>query len=349
MISVANFLKKYNFDRSFLIGYYGGTNFGDELLLEVLLYNAKLRNAQGLSFLYLNNSNYSTYHDEYGYNKCLLSDKFNLLKNLLLSKSVIVGGGGHWGQDFNMKIAVLSVILLFCKIFLRKDVILLGVGVYSTLPKWGEKYLWCALKASKYIYVRDKESYEICSRVKSDTILDKDIALAFSEVQTFPKRNFKIHGDIKCGSTIITLRHFSAHKKNAYNEALFQVIKSNPDLNFIILCLSAHDFEGENNLLISRLKQDFHNVTDVIPFNCNPLDIIEFLRELAPKEIKIVSPQYHMQIVSYLNKVPFAALAYDSKNIALFDNLNISSFIDIRSTSLNTQINFINNFINRHG
>jgi len=36
-MSVADLIKKHDFNESLLIGYYGGGNFGDELLLEVLL------------------------------------------------------------------------------------------------------------------------------------------------------------------------------------------------------------------------------------------------------------------------------------------------------------------------
>ena len=35
-MSILQVLEKYNLDKSLIFGYYGGGNFGDELLLEVL-------------------------------------------------------------------------------------------------------------------------------------------------------------------------------------------------------------------------------------------------------------------------------------------------------------------------
>ncbi|HSX01028.1 MAG TPA: hypothetical protein VLF67_02185, partial [Candidatus Saccharimonas sp.] len=68
-MTIRQFFSRTPLERTVLIGYYGGGNFGDELLLEVLQANLQAHGVKQASFLYRGPAPYQQYHHDFGYTK----------------------------------------------------------------------------------------------------------------------------------------------------------------------------------------------------------------------------------------------------------------------------------------
>lgn len=91
-MKISSFLAKQNLDRALLIGYYGGGNYGDELLLEVLVnFLAKYR-AKNVSIVYQNPNLFRDFHKDFNYQLINPRNKFNFLKNIISHKLIVLGG-----------------------------------------------------------------------------------------------------------------------------------------------------------------------------------------------------------------------------------------------------------------
>src|SRR5262245_31918218 len=95
---------------SLLLSYGGGGNYGDELLLEVVLTMLRAAGAKDVDVAYQHPERYQTYHHDIGYNIVNLWDKKALLGSLLRRKHIVVGGGGLWGLDINRSIFIMSLL-----------------------------------------------------------------------------------------------------------------------------------------------------------------------------------------------------------------------------------------------
>src|SRR6266568_8161765 len=100
-MKLSELLASRSFERSLLIGYYGGGNYGDELLLEVLANMLKQQGVQDITIAYQNPPHYPIFHRDFGYRLVEMNDKRRLIKAILDSDNIIIGGGGLWGLDMN--------------------------------------------------------------------------------------------------------------------------------------------------------------------------------------------------------------------------------------------------------
>ena len=95
-MTLDKFFKETNLEKTFLIGYYGGSNFGDELLLEVLQNVLSQKGVREASFDSANPKIYETYHHNFGYTMVVPSP-MNLLRAIFKNNSIAVGGGWALG------------------------------------------------------------------------------------------------------------------------------------------------------------------------------------------------------------------------------------------------------------
>jgi polysaccharide pyruvyl transferase WcaK-like protein len=307
--------KKENLNKSLIIGWYGGGNFGDELLLAILLNLLKLNDFKDLNYVYLDDKVRDLLSQNYDYAKPVVG-KAELIRTILKSRNIIIGGGGHWGQDMNKNVLIMTLILFLSHYILRKNVYLLGVGFYNSTNKLGRLSAWFAAKSAKYILARDKESCENFRKYSDSTYLDKDIAFSLPSLfDSLPKSNSEeILSDIKFSngkSILISLRHMRGDRGNAYVKAVEEFIASNPKVNFILMILEPRDKDTNNYNLVVDISKKYSNVS-VTDFNFNPLTFVLYLKKDSEK-ILMIAPQYHAQLIAHLVGIKHFPIVYDNK------------------------------------
>ncbi len=341
----SDFISETNLNNSFIIGYYGGGNFGDELLLEVLQNLFKKNNTSNIKFYYTAD-NYETFHKDFGYKKVNPANKFSFFQELIKSKNIIIGGGGIWGLDFNNNIYILSILLFICRFFLQKNVYLLGIGYYSSTTKKGHQSAKIAAKASNLIIARDDESYSNFKKLNDETYQDFD--LSFNIPQTDKNlytddakelvKNLKI--DKK--TYIISLRRFNKKFENNYTNIIKEIIKDNPKKRFIVNTFEPKEVDPEGYELIKKLESENKNVTAYFDFNFNPLAYYYFLIQNKSK-IVTIAPQFHSIISSYQAGVKFFPFVYDNKVEEVLKQFGVKKYKWINDLEKSDIQQFINN------
>jgi polysaccharide pyruvyl transferase WcaK-like protein len=314
--AVADFFRTTDLERSLLIGFYGGGNFGDELLLEVLLNKFSAQGHKHVQIYYQDPERYATFHHDFGYDVLDARTKPRFLKQSLKSRNVIIGGGGLWGLDVNWNILLLSMLLVLYRFVFRKKVYLLGVGFYSSTGKLGRLSAWLAAKAAHRIIVRDEESFGNFTKLSGNVQLDQDLAwqLAELDLTAYQADLLALEQNLKppqSKTLFITLRRFQSHQKNPYTETVEATLAQNPDKPIIVSLLEPRDVdpEGYERLQAWQRKHPHIHITD---FAYNPLALYLYMKKYHDR-LLLIAPQFHAIITAHLAGVPCMPMSYDNK------------------------------------
>lgn len=341
-MTLIELIKKTNFDDSLIFGYYGGGNFGDELLLLTLLNLFKKNNVKNIHYIYRSKTLFKLLNIENNYTP--ITNNYNLLKQLLKSRNIIVGGGGHWGVDMNISVLLMSILLFISKFILRKNVYLLGVGYYNSTSALGNFSAYLSAKASKVILARDNETFNNFKKFSNNTYLDKDIVFNLNHIDlnNFDiKKIEKLNIDKKKKYILITLRRFQKHIPNKYNELILEAIKSNKKANFILMTMEPSTVDIENYRYIQSIQEKYSNVL-ISDFSFNPLSFAHWLK-LNNKNVTVIAPQYHMQMVAHLLGIKHMPISYDNKVTELLRDFEFKEKEIIKINDL--ELIDVNNFI----
>jgi polysaccharide pyruvyl transferase WcaK-like protein len=341
--TIADVFEQESLDRSLLIGYYGGGNYGDELLLEVLMNLFKKYGIGTLTVTYQHMERFSTYHHQFGYEKIDMANKKLLLKAILNNKNIIIGGGGLWGLDVNPNIFLLSSLLFFSRFLLGKKIYLLGVGYYNSTSRLGHASAWLAGKSATHIIARDQEALGNFRSVTKNVSLDADIAWHIPSLDLQPyEKDFirledKLH--IKQNTLFITLRRFKPHQANKYAAAVEAYLADNRDRGVVLALMEPRSVDPDGYKLIARWQRRYRNV-QVLDFSYNPLALFLLFRKYK-KRIMLICPQFHVILVAHLTGVAFLPLAYDNKVSELLKMITKAKPIPIADISRETLQAFI--------
>jgi polysaccharide pyruvyl transferase WcaK-like protein len=314
-MSVLDFIKRTNLDNSLLLGFYGGGNYGDELLMEVLAGLLKKEQVRNVRIAYQTPQSYSTFHHNFGYPRVPIYNKLALTRAILQHRNIVVGGGGLWGMDVNLNVFLMSCMLLFARIFLRKNVYLLAVGYYASAPRLGRISAWLAGKAATTIIARDTETYKNFIRLQRHTEQSEDIAWSIKQLDLAPyKKDLQLLEQkitITKQTIFITLRHFKNATKNNLEQVVAECLKANADKPIIIALMEPRYVDPHNYALLEKWRADYRNV-QILDFDFNPLALFLFFRA-HHKQLLFVGPQFHVILSAHLTGVPYMPMAYDNK------------------------------------
>ncbi|HYG83855.1 MAG TPA: polysaccharide pyruvyl transferase family protein [Verrucomicrobiae bacterium] len=340
-------LKTTDLENSFLIGYYGGGNYGDELLLEVLQNLLAKQGVKNLTIAYQRPEAFSEMHKDFGFKRVLMYDKLKVLKTLLKNKNVIIGGGGLWGLDMNLNTFLLSVFLFIARIF-GKKVYLLGVGYYSSTTTLGRIGAFLAAKSAAVILARDDESLQNFSRYTKKVHLDHDLSWATDEIDLNNYRSelALIEKKIKISekTVFIGLRHFKARHKNNFSLLMEQVIAANPNKQFIVALLENKNVDTESYSYIQAWRQKYSNIQP-LDFTHNPLGLFAFFQK-HHRQLLAIAPQFHIIITAHLTSAPFLPVVYDNKVREMLKKAGVDETQHIAINDL--QLSDVQAFIDKH-
>lgn len=327
-MKISDFIRNTNLERSLLIGYYGGGNYGDELLLETLQNLLVNRGVKDITISYQDPPNFTDFHHDLGYKLLPTYDKKALLTAMVKNKNIIVGGGGLWGVDMNLNTFLLSVLLFVARRVFGRKVYLLGVGYYNSTNRMGHMGAWFAARAANVIICRDTETETNFRKKGGKVSLDTDMAWYIKDVDLKPYKKDLTALDkklkVKEKTLFVALRR-SQSKRQAedfarLNDLIEDRIKANQDKPIIVALLEQKKMSDELALVHSWRKK-YKNV-QILDFSVNPLTLFSFFQEYTDKLV-LVAPQFHIIITAYLNGAAFAPIVYDNKVQALLEQIGI--------------------------
>lgn len=329
-MTILSFIRRTDLHHSVLLGYYGGGNYGDELLLEVLQNLLAKKGIRHVDIAYQHPEQFLNLHHDFGYRPFPMRSKIALLRATLRNRQIIVGGGGLWGVDMNLNTFLMSVYLWLSRWLLGKKVYLLGVGYYGSTSRLGHAGAWLAGKAATIIFARDQETYDNFHRIAPKrTQLDKDIAWYISAVPLAVYRQAaqKLGAELEIieQTLFMTIRRPQAKKQhNAFahfNQVITNYLDANPNKRIILaeLELGSLDAAGQAQLQVwSKTSRNVH----VFDAAVNPLVLYALFSEYRDR-LALIGPQFHIILTAHLNRVPFLPISYDNKVRALLDHLDI--------------------------
>lgn len=342
-MTIREFLQTHNLEQSLLIGYYGGGNFGDELLLEVLQNNLSKQGVKQAEIAYMPYAPYKTYHHDFGYKPFQANSPKALLGAIDRSRQIIVGGGGIWGLDAVLQVFLMSVALCIARWFFGKKVYLLGVGYYGSTTKLGHVSAWLAAIASNHIVGRDQETVQNFKRFTKNVSLDKDMAWLLSDINTTPYNEelAQIEHDlpVKDKTLFVTLRRFSDRHQNSYTQIISDTIAKYADRPAIVMLLEPRvvDMAGYDTLEVWQRRHAHISIAD---FRYNPVALFLFLQKHR-RQLTMISPQFHAILCAHLAGVPFLPLVYDNKSQHMLASIGYKSTISIYDLEPQTIEQFI--------
>lgn len=329
---------------SLLIGYYGGGNFGDELLLEVLQNRCADSGIARLTIGYRDPAVFAAYHHDFGYQLVDTRNKRALLGAILRHKAIVIGGGGLWGLDFNTAVLLLCMLLFASRWLLGKRIYLLGVGYYRSTTGPGHVGAWLAAKAANSIVARDHESYTNFARFNRRlTVQDRDIAWLL------PKLSLGAYTDevatldtalpVRDRTIFVALRHFQPKYQNAFTELIGQLIADNPARHFLVAVLEPEHVDPTQYETVRQWQLNHPNVHAWLR-PCNPVVMYRFLHEHRRK-LAVMAPQFHVMLAAHLAHVPFLPVVYDNKVAQLLARIGSPERLPISKLRLSALQRFI--------
>ncbi len=346
-MSIPDFLEQHNVEHTFLWGFYGGGNYGDELLMEVLAGLCKQRGLQDVSIAYQHPETYATFHHEFGYARVPMHNKKAMLQAIFRKRNIIIGGGGLWGMDANRNVLLMSLLLFISRWCMGKKVYLLGVGFYTSSPRIGRMSAWLAAKAATMIIARDDETYENFIRWQPRTEHSSDIAwhIRSLDLQPYEADVAALEKQLPLTdkTIFITLRRFRDYSQERLVQAITGCIAQNPDKPLIIALLEPRYVDPEGYALLRSLQRAYTNVR-IIDFAFNPLALYVFFQK-HHSQLLFVGPQFHAILSAHLTGVPYLPLVYDNKVHNLLQVIAPEA-VPLPVTALTA--NDIQTFITRH-
>lgn len=311
--------------KTFLIGFYGGGNYGDELLLEVLANLYDQRGSKQLSVAYQDTSNFNTFHKDFGYELVPMRQKLSMIRAFRKNDSIVIGGGGLWGLDMNLNVLLLSAMLYVAGKLLRKEVYLIGVGYYASTTRMGHIAAWFAAKGATHIVARDKETLKAFSRYSNKVSLDKDIAWNLSNINLAKyhlSSTTKMLTSYSSGKVIITIRRFKGEKGRNYVNQIEQLIHASKDVKFTVLMMEPKENDSDGYLLLKSWMKKYENV-QAFDYSYNPIELYLALKHISKFVSLVIAPQFHVILTSKLANAPFYPIAYDNKVSQLLEGMDI--------------------------
>lgn len=314
-------MKNKGLKRFFIIGYYGSSNLGDELLLSCTkkLILDCMPEAQ-LTALTYNVKGTEVLHGIKGVSR----NHYKEIVRAIMQTDVIVGGGGSMLQNVTSNRSLMYyLMLLFISKCFGKRILLLGNGIG---PVQGSFWQWLTallLKNVDQVVVRDEESYEALKQmgVTQNVKLGSDLVFTY-EALNKQERNPK--------KVTLNLRPWK--NEEAFLCVFEAFVNHLIDQGYEVVLVPLQ--VGFDDRILKDLK-DRVNRQGLSLLPCEPVEAI--ISNIASSKI-FIGMRLHSLILSALVETPFVGVSYDPKvnaftsamaqgHIENLDQLNLESLL----------------------
>ena len=308
-----NSIKKYD---TYLVGYYGMQNSGDDALLLASIIGAKTYlNSHSLLVSANTKIEFSGY--EFDINPIRDSQLFkgqnrlNHYRGAMKSDRVIFGGGSvfHSSQDIQIKRHLMALTE-------PKKCMALGVGIGPFNDKQAEQQCQAFLNECGFVGVRDKASYELAKQLapEANVELTFDLApmLALSAESQIQRQEEGILINV-CPVPKDALGHTNATEEQQLIEKMSEVIEQlwqQLQQPISLLSMNGHKQFGDD-AICQALVEKFADKLPIkfIPYQANPFSMMNTIRNHQV----FVSMRLHGLVFGYLTGTPVVALNYHNK------------------------------------
>ena len=328
-------------NKTYLVGYYGMQNSGDDALLAATAMGAK--HYLG-SDAFVVNTPTTVNIPNIGEYKPMLSEPQRFMAQNRLQQywaaattnNVIFGGGSvlQNQRDIDLKRDLLTLTG-------RSNNYALGVGIGPFKNTKAEKSCAHFLNSCDFVGVRDESSLDIAHTIAPWANVELTFDLAPSLLKNVPKHTSNREGIAVCLCPVERLKGDSSAEQTRYREianalaTLHQL--TNQSISFV-------DFNGHAIYGDRVVHQEVSALLGDVPhrfvaYDSNPFNV---MRELASKQI-IISMRLHASVFGFLTDTPVFSLNYHPKCLGWCEQIGMSKALylpmnDLNATDLITQI-----------
>lgn len=301
-------------NKSFLVGYYGMLNTGDDALLNATAWGAKrFLNAEGF---HLNAPRPVTLSSNETLPDCLVEKQLFPAQNRLRqykaaidSNRVIFGGGSvlHNARDINLKRHLM-------RLSSGRHHLALGVGLGPFVDSKAEKACRSFLQECQFVGVRDAQSYDIAQSIAPEANVELTFDLA-PQLLAMPGAGLL---DVERRGIAVCLcpRERLSGDLEAESERL-KLLASALDTIHLFTQEKIYfvDFNGHPALGDKQVHQELASILSpetahaFIEYNANPLLVLQRMASFK----SVISMRLHAAVFGFLTNTPVVSLNYHRK------------------------------------
>lgn len=277
-------------------GYYGFDNFGDELILKVLIENIKSFSFPTKTTVF--SSNPIKTSKELGVNSVKSFDIYKIIKTIIKSDCLISGGGSLLQDTTSAKSLIYYLFILGFAQLLKKKTIIFAQGIGPINNKFLAKLTALILKKANYITVRDDNSLKLLENwnIKANKCDDPVWNIQFEKKEQKNRigvqlRNCKIITDEFISKLAININKYYSNK-----EIYILSLQNSYDLN--ICNKLKYELEKINKNLNIRIIENSTNET--------------IIKEITQLE-EIIAMRYHACLIAIKAGIKLLPINYDIK------------------------------------
>ncbi len=294
--------KKDTRKKVLISGYYGFDNFGDEVILSILLDKLKDCNVTVMT------ANPRKTFDTYGVHTIQTFSYDHVMRELARC-DVLISGGGSLLQNVtsNGSLMFYTMIIRFA-LMMRKEVVIFAQGIGPIKGFWANFMTKGLLKQCKYVSVRDEQSKKLLDKwkVKSNLVCDPVFSL---EVEN-PERTSKIG---------IQLRKYDTLTDELFDNIIKQVRNRYYNREIELLSLQDEVDVGISQVFINKLRAVEPKAKVRLIAGLNNKQIIDRISQYDC----LIGMRYHACLVAAKYGVKTLAIAYDPKVKLLAEDLGL--------------------------
>lgn len=308
-------MKHYN---TMIIGGYGVGNIGDEAILSGMLQELK----DNIVVVSHTPDETMRLHNV----DAIPPDPTKLLKAMLLSNKIRIGGGGIFSKYMGPYARKIPYFAILCKLF-GKKVYWDSIGIYSSIPRSVLKPLKLALKLSESITVRDHASLRFLSDelgVNASLVSDYAMRIRPSSTEQVNKILEEYGIDLEKRKIGIAPRYtqdYNQQLQQAYKGFIEGISDKNTVVVLIPFCKHKYEAVDKDHLLAHDLKNSVNTQGNVVIIdqNRNPHDILGIVGAMD----FFVATRFHSLIFSYRMGIEFICLQYAEKCKSFLEEIGL--------------------------